>query len=229
MTKAKVTTSTGTIKTTFSNSTEGELRIPIQLLSIALAEKKTKALRILATAKLRGHRIEISALCDILRIHPKTMNRQIKTLVDDGMAGTDDLLLFPRAWRKMKFNKRGGLYLTNAPKNLKKFEALCFAKGLKKILGSKASPQRLEEGKSLPKEDLPATYLAKALGLSERRFERLKSSAQRYRYISVRPQYRIIGKASEYGTIRQNLHGVPVFKRGMHTVVPDISKIRVLV
>ncbi len=208
---------------------QGELRIPVRLLSTALAEKKTKALRILATAKLEGHRSEIKPLCDDLKVHPKTMHRQIKTLIADGMAGTDGTYLFPRSWSKMRFNKRGGLYLTHAPKNLKKFEALCFAKGLKKILSGKASPKRPDRGRTKQQSDLPATYLTKALGLKERRFKALKSAAQKYRYISVIPQYKIIGKVSEYEALKKNLHGIPVFKRGKHTVVPDVSKIRVLI
>ena len=207
----------------------GELRIPTRLLSTALAQKKTKALRILAAAKLDGHRSDITALCEILKMHPKTMSRQIKTLVNDGMAGTDGTYLFPRAWSVMKFNKRGGLYLIDAPKNLKKFEALCFAKGLKKILSSKASPIRPDRGRTKQNSDLPATYLTKALGLKERRFKTLKSEAQRYRYISVIPQFRIIGKAQDYQALKKNLHDMPIFKRGKHTVVPDVSKIRVLI
>ena len=207
----------------------GELRIPTRLLSTALAQKKTKALRILATAKLDGHRSDIKTLCEVLKMHPKTISRQIKTLVNDGMAGTDGTYLFPRAWSVMKFNKRGGLYLIDAPKNLKKFEALCFAKGLKKILSSKASPIRPDRGRTKQNSDLPATYLTKALGLKERRFKTLKSEAQRYRYISVIPQFRIIGKAQDYQALKKNLHDMPIFKRGKHTVVPDVSKIRVLI
>lgn len=207
----------------------GELRIPTQLLSNALAEKKIKSLRVLATAKLDCHRSDIKALCATLKMHPKTMSRQIKTLVSDGMAGTDGTYLFPRSWRAMKFSKRGGLYLTDVPKNLKKFEALCFAKGLKKVLSSKASPQRPDKRRTKQNADLPATYLTKALGLKERRFKTLKSAAQRYKYISVIPQYRIIGKAQDYPALKKNLQGLPIFKRGKHTVVPDISKIKVLI
>lgn len=207
----------------------GELRIPTQLLSNALAEKKIKPLRVLATAKLDCHRSDIKALCATLKMHPKTMSRQIKTLVNDGMAGTDGTYLFPRSWSKMKFNKRGGLYLIDAPKNLKKFEALCFAKGLKKVLSRKASPKRPDRGRTMQKSDLPTTYLTKALGLKERRFKTLKSAAQKYKYISVIPQFKIIGKAQDYQVLKKNLHDVPVFKRGKHTVVPDISKIRVLI
>lgn len=206
---------------------QGELRIPSRLLSTALSQKKVKQLRLLATAKLEGHRVKIDALFEVLKIHTKTGQRLVKKLVADEWAGTDGEYLYPRSWRKLKFSKRGGLYITTVPKELKRFEALCFAKALKKLYhkpgGQHSNKRRVEQN------DFPARYISKSLGLSERRFERLKASAQRYRYISVRPQYRIIGKASEYGAISKNLHGVPAFKRGKHTVVPDISKIRVLI
>jgi hypothetical protein len=206
---------------------KGELRIPSPLLATALAEKKVKQLRLLATAKLEGHRVEISALFEGLKIHSKTGKRLVKKLVADEWAGTDGEYFFPRSWRKLKFSKRGGLYITTAPKDLKKFEALCFAKALKKIYhkpgGQHSNKRRVVQN------DFPARYICKSLGLSERRLERLKASAQRYRYISVRPQVKILGKASEYEALKKNLYGMPVFKRGKHTVVPDVSKIRVLI
>lgn len=206
----------------------GEIRIPNKVMSSALSAKKVKALRVLATAKLYGHRACITQLCETLKMHPKTMQRQIETLVNDGMAGTDGKFLFPRAWNKLKINKRGGLYLTDAPKNLKRFEALCFAKGLKTIFSSKGSPQLLEKGKNMQAE-FPATYLCLALGIKDRRFKALKADAKRFRFISVIPQFKILGKAREYLDLKKNLHGMPVFKRGKHTVVPDVSKIRVLI
>ncbi len=206
---------------------DGELKIPLRLLSTALKEKKVKQLRLLATAKLEGHRVEINTLCGGLKIHSKTGKRLVKKLVADEWAGTDGKYLFPRSWRKLKFSKCGGLYITTAPKDLKKFEALCFAKALKKIChkpgGQHSNKRRVEQN------DFPARYISKSLGLSERRLERLKASAQKYRYISIKPQVKIVGKASEFEVLRKNLHGLPLFKRGKHTVVPDVSKIRVLI
>ena len=200
----------------------GELRIPLRLIESALKEKNIKQLRLFASAKLEGHRIEIKILLKSLKIHFKTGGRLIKKLINDGWAGTDKKYLFPRAWKKLKFYKRGGLYIIRAPKDLKKFEALCFAIALKNLyrkLGSRHSNNRRIEQK-----DFPARYLSKLLGLSERRFERLKAQAQKYRFISVIPQFRIIGKAIEYQAIKKNLSGLPIFKRGKHTVSPDISK-----
>lgn len=204
----------------------GEVKIPAKLLADALAEKKVKQLRLFASAKFEGHRSKIKPLCECLKIHPKTCQRLVKTIVSEGWAGTDGTYLFPRSWRKLKQNKRGGLYLINAPKDIKKFEALCFAKALKKLY-RKLGGQRLTKGKTEQK-DLPARYLAKALKLSDRRFERLKATAQKYRYISVKPQYQIVGTAKEYAALRKNLH-LPIFKRGKYCVVPDVSRIRVLI
>lgn len=202
----------------------GELRIPNVLLADALAEKKVKQLRLFACAKLPGHRCEIKSLAKALKIHPKTCTRLVNSIINDGWAGSDGEYLFPRSWRKLKLNKRGGLYLINAPKDIKKFEALCFAKALKKLY-RKLGGQRLTKGKTEQK-DLPARYLAKALKLSDRRFERLKATAQKYRYITVKPQYQIIGKAKEYAALKKNLH-LPIFKRGKYCVVPGVSRIRV--
>jgi hypothetical protein len=204
----------------------GEIRIPNKLLSSALKEKKVKALRLLASAKLKGHRASTEQLFQELKLHPKTGKRLIDSVVSLGWAGTDGKFLFARSWHKLDLSKRGGLYLTQIH-NLKKFEALCFAKALKKLYrkpGGQTTGKRKDHAK-----DFPARYLAKSLGLKQRRFEMLKASAQRYRFISVRPQYNIIGTAKDFPALKKNLHGMPVFKRGRHTVVPDIAKIKVLI
>lgn len=207
----------------------GEIRIPNKLLTAALSQKVTKALRLLAAAKLDGHRSEIQPLLDRLGIHPKTGQRLIKKVVDNGWAGTDGVFLFPRSWSKLKTSKRGGLYLTSAPVDLKRFEALCFAKSLKSILSRKASPARSDRGRTSQKPDLPTTYLCRSMGIKERRFKTLKAEAQRYKYLAVTPQVTIIGRRPDYAQLRKNLHGPPVFVRGEHTVVPAISKIKVLI
>ena len=207
---------------------QGEVRIPNALLADALSEKKVKQLRLFACAKLAGqHRANIAHLAKALKIHPKTCKRLIKSILNDGWAGSDGEYLFPRSWRKLKLNKRGGLYMTNAPKDCKKFEALCFAKALKKIY-RKLGGQRLTKGKA-EQNDLPARYLSKALKLSDRRFERLKADAQKYRYISVKPQYRIVGTAKEFQALKKHAFDMPLFKRGKHCVVPDVARIRVLI
>jgi hypothetical protein len=210
----------------------GEVRIPNVLLAEALAQKKVKQLRLFSCAKLNGHKCEISALADALKIHPKTCKRLVASIVNEGWAGTDGKYLYPRAWRKLKLNKRGGLYLTDAPKDAKKFEALCFAKALKKLY-RKLEGQRLTKGKT-EQNDLPARYIFKSLGISERRFHRLKALAQdkKYRFISVKQQYKIVGSAEDFirfRAMKKHLHGIPFFIRGKHCVVPDVSKIRVLI
>lgn len=204
-----------------------ELRIPSRLLSSALAGKKTKALRLFASAKLQGHRAEICPLLESLKIQPKTGGRLINKVVADGWAGSDGEFLFPRAWRKLSYRKRGGLYLTTAPKDLKKFEALCFAMGLKRIYRKGGSPRSMK-GRAL-QEDFPTRYLSSSLGISERRFERLKADARRYKFITVEPQsFTIVGDFREISVIRKHMK-LPVFRRGTNAVVPELSKIRVLV
>ena len=63
----------------------GELRIlgPGSFPS-ALADKKVKQLRLLASAKLEGHRVEIIPLYETLKIHPKTGRRLVKKLINEG-------------------------------------------------------------------------------------------------------------------------------------------------
>jgi hypothetical protein len=205
----------------------GEIRIPNRLLSLALEAKNVKALRLFAAAKLQGHRSEIKPLCASLKIHPKTCKRLAQKIIDAGWAGSDGVFLFPRSWRKLKLSKRSGLYLTRAPTDLKRFEALAFAMGLKRVYRQQGSPHS-KKGR-VKQEDFPTGFLCHALGLKERRFKTLKAQAQRYRYISVKPQVRVIGKARDYAAMQKNLHGPPVFIRGKHVVTPDISRIKVLV
>lgn len=204
-----------------------ETRIPIRLLQIALARKQTRLLRLFAAAKLEGRRAEINALFDRLKIHPRTGQRLIKKIVDEGWAGTDGTYIFPRSWRKLSLSKRKGLYITCAPKDLKKFEALCFAQSLKSLYRKRGGPH--SKKRRVQQTDFPTGYLSAAMGLKERRFKTLKAAAQRYRFISVTPQVTIIGQAKDYHALKSNIHGPPVFVRGKHTVVPDVSQIRVLI
>lgn len=221
----------------------GEIRIPNKLISSALAGKHIKHLRLFALAKMEGHRAEIKPLCECLKIKPKTCHRLVTKIVADGWAGSDDVYLFPRSWRKLHLSKYGGQYL-EAPRNLKilkdikKFEALCFAKALKKVY-MKLTP---EKGKSthsktgrkksrIMQEDFPTGYLSKSLGISERRFERLKASAARYKFIRVKPQtIELVGKASELPAWRKNYPDRAFFEtKGGYCYSPEISKIRVLI
>lgn len=205
----------------------GELRIPTRLLSAALASKQSKQLRLFASAKLEGHRSKINCLCKSLAVHPRTCRRLVKAIVSNGWAGTDGKYLFPRSWRKLKLSKRGGLYLLKSPRNLKRFEALCLAMGLKRIYRQRGSPH--SNKRRVLQEDFPTGYLSAALGLKERRFKTLKSRAQKYGFISVIPQVRVIGEARDFEAMKKHLNGVRIFIRGKYTVTPEISKIRVLV
>lgn len=207
-----------------------EVRIPNRLLSCALIQRNVKALRLFAAAKLEGnHRAEIGPLLKVLSIHPKTGKRVIDRIIQNGWAHSDGQFLFPRAWRRMNLSKRGGLYMVTVPLDVKRFEALCFAKALKKILSRRASPARPDRGRAKPNPDLPATFLYKALGVKSTRFKALKKAAQRYGYLRSEPQVTVIGKAKDIQALKKNLHGLPVFRKGKHAVTPDICKIRVLI
>lgn len=205
-----------------------EVRLPNCLLKSSLSDKKMKLLRFIAFAKLNGHRIEIKRLLRLLNIQAKTGRRLVQKAVKDGLAGSDGKFIFPRSWRKLGLNKRGGLYLTDKFnfKNLIKFEALCFAKALKRLIrkGSQHANKR-----SVQQDGFPTGFLCKALGLRERRLKTLKASAQRYRFISVRPQFKRVGKACDFDAFKKNSHGVPVFVSGKNCVVPSVSKINVLI
>jgi len=206
----------------------GEIRLPNKLIRTALSKRKAKALRFLTMAKLQGHRAELSTLFEALNIHPKTGQRLVQTVVNEGWAGSDGKYLFPRSWKRLELNKRSGLYLTDPQKDYKKFEALLFAKALKTIYRAKLGGIRSNRRRAR-QTDLPARFISKALQVSERRFERLKASANRYKFIAVNRQYSIIGKVQEYSALKKNLQGLPLFRRGKHTVCPDISRIKVLI
>jgi hypothetical protein len=205
----------------------GELRIPIRLAEQTLAEKKIRLLWFLACAKLHGHRIDKAWLFSFLKLHQKTGERYVKELVRRGWAGTDGIFIYPRAWQKIKHSKRGGIYIQRVERKLKRFEAFCFAFVLKRLVARKGSP-RSNYGRAL-QSDYPTGYLCRSLGLKERKFKTLKAEAQRYRYISVHPRYRVIGNDSDFEAMKKNLHGLPIFKRGKFTVTPDISEIRFLI
>lgn len=202
-----------------------ELRIPRQLIYRALAQKKIKQLRLLVAAKMHGHRVVISDLLAILNIKERTGKRLIDWLVANGFARTDGVHLFLKSWQKVELKKRGGLYLTEIPTDLKFFEALCFAKALKKRY-RRVSQVACIKDKAL-QIAFPSKYLSTMLRISTRRFERLKSLAQKYRFLSSLRQYSIIGKSSQLKSLRKNLPGLPIFLRGKYCVVPEISTIQI--
>lgn len=206
----------------------GELRIPVHLLSNALAKKQTKHIRLFATAKLLyNSKVNVDQLLEELDIHQKTGKRLIKTIVFEGWAGTDGTYLFPRAWHRMKYSKRGGLYVTSSETlaNLKKFEALCFSMALKRLYRSKKGPRA--KNRSAPPKDLSSRYIAQALQLKERRCTQLRSLAHKHGFITIKRRYKVLGKRSEFGSLKKNLHGVPLFMIGKNSVSPDCSQITV--
>jgi len=185
-------------------------------------------------AKLQGHRAPIKATCACLRIKPTTCKRMIRRLVNSGWAGADKTFMFPRSWRKLHFSKIGGQYL-ETPKNLKilkdlkKFEALCFAKALKKVYRKLKSPH--SSNRRILQEDFSTRYLCKALRISARRFERLKAAAAKLKFIRVKPQkIEMIGKAKELSAWRKNYPDRAFFKTDAgYCYTPRMSKIQILI
>jgi hypothetical protein len=220
-----------------------ELRIPSRLLGNALADKNVKGLRLLACAKLEGHRANIKDLCACLKIQPKTCRRLAQKIIDAGWAGFDGTFLFPRSWRRLKCSNGGGLYLTipgsfKILKDLKRFEALCFAQALKRFYQKQRKKRKLSRQQWVPhsstrrvmQRDFPARYLCKSLHISERRFERLKASAASYKFISVKPQARqTIGRADELPEWIKAYPDRPFIKsrKGWFFYTPEVSKISV--
>src|SRR5690606_18700974 len=123
----------------------------------------------------------------------------------------DGKYLFPRGWRRIKYSKRGGLYLTDTAilSDLKRFEALCFAMALKRLYRAKA---RAERGSAKP--TLSLRYVSEVLRLKERRCKQLRASAQRYGFMSIKRTYSVLGKRKDLPSLRKNIHGPPVFGRG---------------
>lgn len=222
-----------------------ELRIPSRLLAAALADKIIKQLRLFVSAKLEGHRSQIKPLCECLKIQPKTCQRLVKKVVAEGWAGSDGVYMFPRSWRKLHYSNGGGLYLTSPGslkilKDLKKFEALCFAMALKRFNQQIRKKRKLNRKQWSPhssarrilQRDFPARFLCKALRISERRLKRLKAAAQKYKFIHVKPQKReVIGTVAELLSWTKAFPDRPYIKskKGWYFYEPQVSKIRVLV
>lgn len=200
-----------------------EIRIPTDLLCTALERKRVRHLQLFAVAKLlHGHRVRIDQLTEEMDLHPRTGKRIIHDVVTEGWAGSDGINLFPRSWLRLGLSKRRGLYLTDALilSDKKKFEALCFAWALRRLYQRKA---RTERGSTTPM--LSVKYTCEALGISERRCERLRAAAQRYGFIRIRRSYEVLGKRSECQSLRRNIHGPPVFPAGKHTITPAPSTV----
>jgi hypothetical protein len=205
-----------------------ELRIPVWLLRNALSKKRTKHLRLFLTAKLlHNSRVKVAELIEELDIVPKTGKRLVGNIIKEGWANTDGKYLFLRSWNRMKYSKRGGLYITNSETlaDTKKFEALCFTLALKRLYRSKRDPSA-NNGSATPK-DLSSRYIALALQLKERRCAQLRSLAQKYGFLTIKRRYTILGKRNQFPALKKNLHGVPIFMIGKNSVTPDCSQITI--
>lgn len=205
-----------------------EIRIPRKLLVNALALKQVKALRLLLVAKLLyNSRANIQQLIEETDTNPKTGKRLVNAIVGNGWAGTDKTYLFPRAWHRIKYAKRGGLYLTDTEilSDPKKFEALAFTHALKKLYRRKGLSTSNGEKKGAKPKDLSLRYVCQALNLKERRCKALRAASQKYGLITIRRRYWRIGKSSECGALRKNIKGPHMFAFNNSTLWSQVSKI----
>ncbi len=204
-----------------------EIRIPNKLILASLKGKYMKELMMLSIAKLNGHKYDRNLFVDRMHFSKRTNRRHLKSMQERGWIELDNDTIFLRSWKNLNLNKRGGLYLDDEPFDLRRFEALCFAKALKTILRRRGSLRTNK--RSSMQIDYPTQYLSKSLGVSEIRFKRLKARAVKHKFIKVTPQFTILGKRSDFKALNRNYKGIPLFKSGKHTVKPEISKIIVLI
>ncbi|MEJ1241635.1 hypothetical protein WBG78_26040 [Chryseolinea sp. T2] len=205
-----------------------EVRIPRKILSEALRRREIRALHACAIAKINGgHRMELKALQSKISVSDRTLRRYIEAMMARGWAGCDGQYLFPRSWRRLKVSKRGGLFLANSTATTKDLEVMAFVASLKSLIRNLGSP-RSQKGRATPK-DYPSRYLCKALGITERTFQRLKSRAVKEKLISVKRQYHVVGKAKHAKALIQNLPGLPLFVKEGKTIYPIPSRIDFLV
>jgi len=137
--------------------------------------------------------------------------------------GYDGKFLFVRSWSRIKYKKKFGLYLGIMPKQLS--DSL-FAHALKTVTRREARARK--RGTSAMPKGLPARYYTTALNISERSYFRKIRSAVKNGHIKVAKQRTKIGSAKEFSAFRKNLHGVPIFKCGKYTVIPEPSTIEFL-
>lgn len=203
---------------------QSEIRIPNRLVSRCLSKKHSRHLRAFALAKLKGHRIKVNELISELGLNTKPGKNLVKELIELGYVRTDGHYLFPVSWRKLKLNKKGGLYVTNIQNSKQRFEALLYSHLLKKLYKKNVALHSIT-GRVLP--ELRSLYISKSLGLSERRSKRLKALSKKFGFISIKRTYTVLGKDKHYNSLKKNLAGLPIFIRGKYTVSPGVPEIKI--
>jgi hypothetical protein len=211
-------TSHGDLRTTTSTGTKvNELRIPPRLIIDSYRNRQDSLLEIFINLKLRGSRIHAKNFFKALGVSEKTGKRAINKMIALQWVGHDGKFIFTRSWSRIKYKKKFGLYLPEIPPNLKDS---IFAHALKTVTRRMTRAQK--RGRALPK-GLPVRYYTTALNISERNYFRKIRSAVKNGYIKLTKQRTKIGTSKEFHALRKNLHGVPLFKCGKWTVIPEPS------
>ena len=196
-----------------------EIRLPKNLIIQSYQSKKIKELHALTVIKLMGSRVRVKIFCRCLGIHTKTAKRIINRLVKLQWVGTDGTYIFPRAWNRIGYKRKGGLYLSRVLKHLKE---ILFTFALKEITKRMA---RAQKKRSATPKGLPVRYYSKSLGISERTYFRNLRASIKLGLIRSNKVLTKIGRKEEYNSLRQNLHGVPLFIKGKFVVVPEPSEL----
>lgn len=205
-----------------------ELRLPLRLAHDTLASKLSKELHLYLLLKSLGSRVSKQQLYESVQVSPRTVNRQLRRLVSLGWIGMDKDFIFLRSWKRIGYRKRRGIPLEKKYlKSLDRLEAVVFAGAIKRFYRRKEYGARVS-GRATPNV-FPSGYYRKALDLSLRTFERLKAKAVKYRTITSKVVYRILGRSIDYEQLRRNLHGPYVHRKGKYTVTPEATKIKVIV
>ena len=213
-------TSHGVSSPTTDTHKGNEIRVPKNLIVRSYQTKKVKELQTLTVLKSLGSRVRFKTICKILGIHYKTGKRIIDRMQKLQWVGNDGTYIFPRAWSRIGYKKSGGLYLGLIPVHLKE---ILFTLALKEITRRMA---RAQEKRSAMPKGLPVRYYLKSLCISERTYFRNVRASIKLGLMRTKKVLTKIGRKEEYNSLRQNLHGVPLFVKGKYVVVPEPSEIK---
>ena len=213
-------TSHGVSSPTTDTHKGNEIRVPKNLIVRSYQTKKVKELQTLTVLKSLGSRVRFKTICKILGIHCKTGKRIIARLIKLQWVGCDGTYIFPRAWSRIGYKRKGGLYLIRLSKYLKEF---LFTFALKEITKRMA---RAQKKRSATPKGLPVRYYTKSLGISERTYFRNVRASIKLGLMRTKKVFTKIGRKEEYKSLRKNLHGVPLFVKGKFVVVPEPSEIK---
>lgn len=216
-------TSHGVHDPTTDRCKDSELRVPAKLIFSSFQNGRTRELEYLVRLKNWGSRVEAKRFFKVHNIHPKTGKRIVDRLRSLHWCGHDGKYIFPRSWSRIGAKKKLGLYL---PEVTNKIEDLLFVHALKLITRRKETHARRKRERNAT--GLPVRYITTALNISERTYHRRMRSAIKSRLVKVTKNYTKLGTATQFGTLRKNLPGLPMYRAGKSTYTAEPSTITFL-